>query len=31
LADKQLRNRCMDAFNNGVECILVTQMRNKDG
>ena len=31
LADKQLRKRCMEAFNKGVECILVTQMRNGDG
>ena len=31
LADKKLRKRCMEAFNKGVECMLVTQMRNEDG
>ena len=31
LADKALRDRCMKAFDKGIECILVTQMRDKDG
>ncbi len=31
LADKALRKRCMEAFNKGVECILVTQLRNPEG
>ena len=31
LADKALRDRCMKAFDKGIECILVTQMRNADG
>lgn len=31
LADETLRQRCMDAFNKGVECILATQIRNEDG
>lgn len=31
LADKKLRQRCMKAFDKGVECMLVTQMRDKNG
>ncbi len=31
LADKALRQRCMTAFDKGVECILRTQMRNREG
>ena len=31
LADKALRDRCMKAFDKGIECILVTQMCDKDG
>lgn len=31
LADKALRERCMGAFNKGVECILATQIRLADG
>ena len=31
MADKPLRERCMKAFNKGVECILATQMRNEEG
>lgn len=31
LADQALRDRCMKAFDKGIECILVTQMRNADG
>ena len=31
MADKKLRRRCMDAFNKGVECMLMTQMHNPDG
>ena len=31
LADEALRQRCMKAFDKGVECILKTQMHNKEG
>ena len=31
LADEALRQRCMKAFDKGVECILRTQMHNKEG
>ena len=31
LADEALRQRCMKSFDKGVECILRTQMRNKEG
>lgn len=31
LADEALRQRCMRAFDKGVECILKTQMHNKEG
>ena len=31
MADKALRKRCTEAFNKGVECMLKTQMRDKDG
>ncbi len=31
LSDKKLRQRCMEAFSKGVECILLTQMRNEEG
>ncbi len=31
MADKPLRERCMTAFDKGVECILATQMRNEEG
>ena len=31
LADKKLRRRCMAAFDKGVECILKTQMHDRDG
>ena len=31
MADKRLRRRCMEAFDKGVECMLATQMRNKEG
>lgn len=31
LAGKGLRQRCLKAFDKGVECMLVTQMRDKDG
>ena len=31
LTSKKLRQRCMDAFNKGVECILKTQIRDANG
>ena len=31
LADEALRQRCMKAFDKGLECILKTQMHNKEG
>ena len=31
LADEALHQRCMKAFDKGVECILKTQMHNKEG
>lgn len=31
MADKALRQRCSAAFDKGVECMLNTQMRNRDG
>ena len=31
LADKRMRRRCMEAFDKGVECMLATQIRNKEG
>ena len=31
LADEALRQRCTTAFDKGIECILVTQIRNGDG
>lgn len=31
LADEALRQRCMRAFDKGVECILRTQMHNREG
>ena len=31
LADEALRQRCMKSFDKGVECILKTQMHNKEG
>lgn len=31
LADEALRQRCMKAFDKGVECILRTQMHNREG
>lgn len=31
LADQALSQRCMKAFDKGVECMLKTQMRNSDG
>mgnify|MGYP002860479704 FL=1 len=31
MADEALRQRCTTAFDKGIECILVTQIRNGDG
>jgi len=31
VADADLRKRCQEAFDKGVECILATQIRNADG
>jgi len=31
MADASLRDRCAKAFNQGVECMLATQMRNREG
>ena len=31
LADAAMRQRCQQAFDKGVECMLATQMRNADG
>ena len=31
LADKKQRQRCMEAFDKGVKCILKTQIRDKNG
>ena len=31
MADEALRQRCTEAFDKGIECILLTQIRNQDG